>query len=157
MPRESSHVEWLGLGVATLGIEDEAQAGNGYRELRVLFSVPLSRESNVPLCKWNGSALAVPLAYLLAQRTDIIVMERHLTSGEGKGPRKIDFVAIPNIFPCSNTGKELKSCFSDSASSLTHRSFARHGRYWARHILICCAFEKTVHDQACTRVRSSIF
>jgi hypothetical protein len=37
---------------------------------------------------------------------------------------------------------------------LTPREERCHGRYCTRHILICCAFEKTVHDS--TSVRSSI-
>jgi len=46
----------------------------------------------------------------------LIVMGHHLTGSEGKGPKKTNFVTIPNIFSFSTTGKELKSCFSNDAS-----------------------------------------
>jgi hypothetical protein len=42
MPRESSHVGRLGLGVATLGMEDEAQARNGCRNPCAFFCAPFA-------------------------------------------------------------------------------------------------------------------
>jgi hypothetical protein len=46
-----------------------------------------------------------------------VVMGHHLTYGEGKGPKEIEFRNNPQHLSFFYDGKELKSCFSNNASS----------------------------------------
>ena len=74
-------------------------------------------------------------------------MRQHLTRGEGEGPQEIELlVTIPNIFPSSTTGNELKYHASRIIARLfTHGDLTRDRRHGTGHVLCGRALEKSIH------------
>jgi hypothetical protein len=83
----------------------------------------------------------------------LVVMGRHLTGNEGKGPKKIEFGYDSQYLSFFYDRERIEIVLPEKSLQFTKGFPARHRGYGTRHILMRRAFEKPIHDYDCRRPR----